>query len=122
MHVSPPRKTERGDMNRRKPTSALQVRGFLFPPAGQARQTGHATRLRRYDLLANAMDASRDTPTSRKRKRRRGIDSHPLPAQLLLDGQLEVDEGLLSEDLFDEVASSRGQGVLKLRFWSISAS
>jgi len=58
------------------------------------------------------MDASRDTPTSRKRKRRGGIDNNPLPAQLLLDGQLEGDEGLLSEDLFDEVASSRGQGVL----------
>ena len=37
---------------------------------------------------------------TRKRKRRRGSDRPPIACQLVLDGRLKGDVGLLSEDLF----------------------
>jgi len=51
------------------------------------------------------MDISRDIPNHRKRKRRRVINRSPLPAQLLIDGRLEEDVGMISEDLFNELFS-----------------
>jgi len=45
----PPRKTGRGDTNRRKPTSALQAREFLFPLAG--RQARYTDTLRVRDVM-----------------------------------------------------------------------
>jgi len=53
------------------------------------------------------MDISRDVPNHRKRKRRRVISRSPLPAQLLIDGGSGEDEGVISEDLFDELFSSQ---------------
>lgn len=63
------------------------------------------------NLGAN-MDNRRETHT-RKRKRRRGVDRPPLPAQLLVDGRIHGDVGLLSGDLFGNLypALSVSQGI-----------
>lgn len=52
------------------------------------------------------MDSHWGTPNHRKRKRRRGPERPPVPAQLFFDGRLKGDVGLLSEDIFVELFPS----------------
>ena len=51
----------------------------------------------------NDMEPRGERPNLRKRKRRRGAERSAIPAQLVLDANLEGDVGLLAEDLFDDL-------------------